>query len=99
MSERVAGISTLDELRKFVHETLCQRENLVRDQFRMLERELKKCGRRCGLQFSIHGPRQVRLSAVWASDRNHVFFYDASGARFMKIELADRIPTANDQAV
>lgn len=98
MSERVSGISTLKELRQFVHEILCHRENLVRDQFQMLERELKKCGRACGLQFSIHGPRQVRLSAVWASDRNHVFFYDASGVRFMKIELADRIAAISDQA-
>ncbi len=98
MSERVTGITTLEELRDFVHETLCHRENLVRDQFQMIEMELKKSGRACGLQFSIHGPRQVRLSAVWASDRNHVFFYDASGVRFKKIELAQRIAVVADQA-
>jgi len=96
MSNAAAGISpseiaTFDDLRSFIHATLCAKENLVAEQFRMIERELTKCGRPCGVQFTIHGPRQVRLSAVWASDRNLLYFYDASGVRYLKVPLRQRL--------
>jgi len=85
-----SDISTIKDLREFVHATLCSKENLVSDQFNMIERELTKNGRSCGVQFTIHGPRQVRLSAVWASDRNLLYFYDTSGVRYLKVPLRKR---------
>ena len=85
-----SDISTVEALREFVHATLCAKENLVSDQFKMIERELTKNGRPCGIQFTIHGPRQVRLSAVWASDRNMLYFYDTSGIRYLKVPLRQR---------
>jgi hypothetical protein len=95
MNDAAAGIapseiSTIEDLREFVHATLCSKENLVADQFKMIERELKKNGRPCGIQYTIHGPRQVRLSAVWASDRNLLYFYDTSGVRYLKVPLRNR---------
>lgn len=98
MSDVAAGISpsdisTLEELREFVHATLCAKENLVSEQFQMIERELTKNGRPCGIQYTIHGPRQVRLSAVWASDRNLLYFYDTSGVRYLKVPLRKRFTT------
>ena len=47
MSNAAAGIapsdiSTIEDLRKFVHATLCSKENLVSDQFKMIERELTR---------------------------------------------------------
>lgn len=95
MTDAAAGmspsdISTLEDLREFVHATLCAKENLVSDQFQMIERELTKNGRPCGIQYTIHGPRQVRLSAVWASDRNLLYFYDTSGVRYLKVPLRKR---------
>ncbi|MBC8291033.1 MAG: hypothetical protein H8E37_12025, partial [Planctomycetes bacterium] len=84
-------ISTIDELRDFVHLTLCAKENLVEEQFQLQERDLKKLGKPCGLQFSLFGPRQVRLSAVWASDRNVLYFYDTRGTRYLKVQLRHRI--------
>ena len=84
-------ISTIDELRDFVHLTLCAKENLVEDQFQLKERDLKKLGKPCGLQFSLFGPRQVRLSAVWASNRNVLYFYDTRGTRYLKVQLRRRI--------
>ncbi|NQV23343.1 MAG: hypothetical protein HQ518_03155 [Rhodopirellula sp.] len=95
MSNAAAGIapsdiSTIEDLREFVHATLCAKENLVADQFKMIERELTKSGRLCGIQYTIHGPRQVRLSAVWASDRNLLYFYDTSGVRYLKVPLRNR---------
>lgn len=91
MSLRDDVISTLFELRAFVHQTLCEKENLVRDQFRMREMELRRNGQSCGIQFSLFGPRQVRLSAVWASDKNQLYFYDAAGVRFQKVQLRTRL--------
>lgn len=85
-----SDISTIEDLRKFVHATLCAKENLVSDQFSMIERELTKGGRPCGIQYTIHGPRQVRLSAVWAADRNLLYFYDTSGVRYLKVPLRNR---------
>ncbi len=84
-------LTTLDDLREYIHAELCRRENLVPEQFQMNEIELTRCGRPCGLQFSIQGPRQVRLSAVWASDRNMIYFYDAGGVRYRKLQLNHHI--------
>ena len=91
MSECLRGIRSLSDLRSYVHETLCEVENLLADQFRMTEMQLMRQGRLCGLQFSIHGPRSVRLGAVWASEHNQLYFYDARGTRFRKVRLAQRL--------
>ena len=88
----------MDDLRSFVHRVLCEKENLLCDQFRMSEMQLKRRGRCCGLQFSINGPRSLRLGAIWASDHNMIYFYDARGIRFLKLRLRQRLFTAVDVA-
>jgi len=93
MQEFADHVFTLDELREFVHQTLCEKESLLADEFKLSEMNLMRRGRDCGLQFSIHGPRSVRLGAIWASDHNMLYFYDASGNRFGKIRLNNRIHT------
>jgi hypothetical protein len=98
MTERTESIQSLDDLRKFIHAALCDKENLVADQFQMREMTLVVRGRRCGLQFSLKGPRSVRLGAIWAADQNMLYLYDACGARYLKVRLQQRIyaelPTA-----
>ncbi|MGH7199989.1 MAG: hypothetical protein ACREJB_05250 [Planctomycetaceae bacterium] len=84
-------IRTLDDLRSFVHRTLCEKENLLPDQFTMTEMQLFKRSRVCGLQFSLHGPRSVRLGAIWARDHNTVYLYDAGGQRYRKIHVRRRL--------
>ena len=91
MSEYVDDIRSLEDLRAYVHKTLCEKESLLADQFRMTEMQLTRRGRSCGLQFSIHGPRAVRLGAIWASDQNQLYFYDAQGTRFLKLRLRQRL--------
>ena len=86
-----ADVRCLDELRHFVHVSLCRRENLLEHHFPMTEIELKKNGQRCGLQFVLHGPRQVRLAAVWAEDRNEILMYAAGGQRFSRVRLPNRV--------
>lgn len=96
MSERtISGsrddLCTLADLRDFVHQTLCGKEGLLADQFPLSEMALTRRHRFCGLQFSLQGPRDVRLGAIWASDHNVIYFYDARGERYLKIKLARRI--------
>lgn len=85
------NVCCLEDLRAFVHQTLCGKEGLLADQFPLSEMTLTRRNRFCGLQFSLHGPRDVRLGAVWAADHNVVYFYDARGERYLKIKLNRRI--------
>jgi hypothetical protein len=91
MCESVDQVRSLDDLRAFVHSVLCEKENLLADQFTMSEMQLKRGNRECGLQFSLHGPRSVRLGAIWATDHNVIYFYDARGLRYRKARLIHRL--------
>jgi len=91
MFECVDEIRCLDDLRNFIHHKLCECENLVLEQFSMSEMQLTRRGRDCGLQFSLQGPRSVRLGAIWASDHNIIYFYDARGIRYLKVKLRQRL--------
>ena len=91
MIEGRESIASLADLRAFVHHTLCARENILEDQFGLSETALIQNGRDCGLHFCLCGPRSVRLEAIWVADRNTLYFYDARGTRFLKIQLAERI--------
>jgi hypothetical protein len=95
MHATVDEIHTPDDLRRFIHETLCAKENLVANEFAISEVRLTRGGECCGLQFCVRGPRSVRLSAIWAIDRNAVYFYDAKGQRYDKICLTREVPLAS----
>ncbi len=95
MNDTMAEIRTLDELRHLIRTTLCDKENLLADITSMTERELTRRGRPCGLQFAIHGPRNVRLGAIWESDHNQVYFYDARGTRYLKVRLPNAIDSGS----
>ncbi|MEZ6047113.1 MAG: hypothetical protein R3C11_16340 [Planctomycetaceae bacterium] len=85
----------LDAVRSWIHETLCDRENLLTDQFPTTEIPLIKKGKLCGLQYTLHGPRNVRLGAIWAIDHNIIYFYDAQGERYHKQPLSNRVELAD----
>jgi hypothetical protein len=94
MHAKVDHVQTLDELRRFIHETLCTKENLVADEFHISEVRLIRGRELCGLQFCVRGPRSVRLAAIWAADQNVVYLYDAKGTRYSKIRLTRRLASA-----
>lgn len=89
--ENPAEIRTIEQLKFFVHVLLCRRENLLEHHFPMSALELSRNGARCGMQFVLHGPRSVKLGAVWAEPSNEVLLYDATGNRFARIRLTARI--------
>ena len=90
--------NSLAELREYIHRTLCRHENLLPDQSPMRELLLMRDGRSCGIQFVVQGPRAVQLSAIWDSNLKVVNFYDATGERYLKVPLRDRLGRTADAA-
>ena len=91
MHTTVKDVHTLDELRQFIHKTLCEKENLLVHQFRMSQLQLTRGNLPCGLQFCLRGPRNVRLAAIWVADQNVVYLYDARGERYAKLRLTSQL--------
>ena len=79
----------VDGLRDFVNETFCNHYQLQLGAFHMTERILRRGGKPCGIYFCLHGPRAVRFTAIWETDRNQVLFYGSTGERFLKMQLVE----------
>jgi hypothetical protein len=84
-----AVIQNLDELRSYVKNILCVQSHLEVDAYSLTERILIRTDRPCGILFSLHGPRGVKLTAIWENERNTVLFYGSTGERFHRIQLVD----------
>lgn len=91
IEDRIHQILTLSDLRLFIRDMLCAKENLITEQFPVTETILRRGGESCGLQFQLFGPRSIRLGAIWAADHNVVYFYAANGERYLKLCLKHRI--------
>ncbi len=81
-------IQNLDALRNYVHETICNNNELEENVFPTTERILVRRGFPCGIFFCLHGPRSVKLTAIWETDRNTILFYGSNGERLHKIHLS-----------
>jgi hypothetical protein len=80
-------IQTLDELKAYVTETLCQREQLEPGAFQLSQKILVQSGKPCGMYFCLHGPRAVLFTAIWETRNNTILFYDSAGERFLRTQL------------
>jgi hypothetical protein len=89
MPPKPRRIWSLDDLSDYVNETLCHHEQLELGCFQLTEKVLYRGDRPCGIYFCLHGPRQVRLTAIWAKDRNMLYFYGATGERYHTVRLPD----------
>jgi hypothetical protein len=78
----------LEDLRDYVSETICEQNELEPGAYHMTERILVRAGRPCGIFYCLHGPRSMKLTAIWETDRNTVLFYDSVGERLDKIQLS-----------
>src|SRR5437868_15104822 len=87
MSALPLQIDNLAELRTYIHETICQQNELQVGAFDITERILVRGRKACGIFFCLHGPRSVKLTAIWETDRNTVLFYSSSGERVLKTQL------------
>jgi len=79
--------SSVQGLKDYVYQTLCHHEKLELGVFPMTQKVLTRRAAPCGMYFCLHGPRSVKFTAIWDSERNTVLFYGATGERFMKMEL------------
>ena len=84
----------LSDLRHLVSHTLCQRNDIEVGVFQVTERVLTRQGKPCGMFFCLHGPRSVKLTAVWETDKNTILFYGSTGERFLKTKLTQAPPLA-----
>jgi hypothetical protein len=82
-------IQTLHELRDYINNILCQHNQLEVGAFPLTQRILIRADRPCGIYFCLHGPRAVKFSAIWETQRNTVLFYGSTGQRFHKIQLVE----------
>lgn len=80
-------IDNLNDLRDYVHQTLCDQNELQPGAFQVTERILIRGQNPCGIFFCLHGPRSVKLTAIWETDRNSILFYNSSGERVGKTQL------------
>ena len=84
-------LTSSSELRNFVHETLCNHNLLKRGVFPLTERRLQRGGKPCGIFYCLHGPRMVKFTAIWETDKNQILFYGPSGQKVQQTTLLDAI--------
>jgi hypothetical protein len=89
MDTPVVPLPTVEQIRGYVRQTLCERDRLDPGQARLREGLVKRHGRPCGLFFQVQGPRLLRTYAVWAGDEDRILFYDSTGSRFAEARLCE----------
>ncbi|MEM6689540.1 MAG: hypothetical protein AAF664_08945 [Planctomycetota bacterium] len=78
---------TFEELCDFVEETLCGIGNLVTGQFPLTQRVVFRGKRRVGIYFCVHGPRSVKLTAIYDYPSKQAIFYGSDGIRADSVNL------------
>lgn len=88
-------IRDLNGLQQFVHHTICQQEQLETHAFPLTARPLARAGKFCGMFFCLHGPRSVKITAIWDFAKNTIFFYNSTGERILtrKLFRTPRLPS------
>ena len=96
MSSQFLDVQSLHDIRTYVHFTLCEQNELASGSFEVTEQILVRRKKMCGILFCMHGPRSVRLTAIWETERNTILFYGSSGTRTAtaKLPMALRIKPA-----
>lgn len=87
MSTEQRRLDDLSAIRRYVNETLCEKDQLEASFFPLSERVLVRDGAPCGVYFCLHGPRSLCLTAIWETDSNTILFYSSRGERFRKTQL------------
>src|SRR5262245_33882367 len=87
MSTDILRLDDLPAIRRYVNETLCEKDRLEANSFPLHERILLRSGEPCGVYFFLRGPRSLCLTAIWETDSNTILFYGSRGERFRKTKL------------
>ena len=89
MTTAVRAFTTVEQLRSYVHVTLCEHDALELTNAPLSQSPITRRGRVCGLFFQVRGPRSVKLYAVWAGEENRILFYDSTGIRYAEARLSE----------
>ncbi len=87
MMECQEPIHNFEEIRRYVIETLSNMELLRPESSHLTQNLLTRHQRPCGVYFCLHGPRAVRLTAIWETDANTILFYGSRGERVQRTKL------------
>lgn len=87
MSAQSLQLDNLADLRTYIHQAICDQNELEVGAFPVTERILVRGPKPCGIFFCLHGPRSVKFTAIWETDRNTVLFYNSCGERVGKTQL------------
>ena len=98
MVECTTSIQEFEDIRQYVTETLSNIELLRPDCTQLSSKLLTRSGQPCGVYFCLHGPRAVRLSAIWETDANTILFYGSRGQRVQRTCL-ESAPELDVQAL
>lgn len=72
---------------------LCRLGQLETGQFPMTKRPVLRGGTSCGLYFCVHGPRSVKLTAVYDSRQKTTIYYGTDGARRHDERISVNLPS------
>ncbi len=75
--------TTFAELKDYIYTTLCELEQLAVGAFPITWQILKRGTEKCGVLFSVQGPRSVVFNAVFETDGNTIHFYNSAGERVL----------------
>jgi len=92
MLESSRSVQNIEELRRYVADTLGSLETLKADQFQLSQQVLYRQGKPCGVYFRLQGPRALCLSAIWDTDQNNILFYGSCGRRTHRTKLVQAPP-------
>lgn len=87
--DAVASLPTVEQLGRYVLETLCRNDRLDPTQTPLHRAVITRKGRPCGLFFQVQGPRLLKAYAVWAGEEDRILFYDSTGQRFAEVRLSE----------
>lgn len=87
MPTDILRLDDLHAIRRYVSETLCEKDRLETNLFPLYEHILMRSGAPCGMYFVLRGPRSLCLTAIWETDGNTILFYGSRGERFHKAQL------------
>ena len=85
----VLAFTVFDELQTYIHEQLCDLDQLDIEQTPLKQMPLMRGKKLCGIVFHAEGPRLLRTSAVWALEEARVIFYDSTGCRAREVRLSE----------
>lgn len=84
MTSPGCSLHSPETLRELVRRMLCEPDCLDPDRYELTESALIRQGRSCGVAYCLHGPRAVRLTAIWSTDEQMLYCYNSRGERMSK---------------